>query len=121
MKIKTVTQTFNDGVLEIYNVDNIAAPGNKPVQGLTKKVGPLRYEERVVGMSRFWTAKQYNAKVQQVLRVPRVSNVDIDDIAMLADGSQYKILQVQYPTDIKPNVMDLSLEKVGVRYDIGRC
>lgn len=120
MKLKTLTQTFNDGVVDIYNVDNIALAGNKPKQGLTKKVGPLRYEERVVGMTRFWTAKQSNAKVQQILRTPRVANVNIDDIAVPNDGTQYRILQVQYPPNVEPPVMDLSLEKLEVIYDIRR-
>ena len=115
---KTITPPLNDGILNIYNVDNIAEPGNKPKQGLKVKVSNLRYEERTVGMTRYWTALQANARVQQVLRVPRINTVHTDDVAVPTDGTQYKIIQVQYPPGIDPKMMDLSLEKVEVVYDI---
>lgn len=116
--MEKITQTFNDGVLSIYKVDNISPPGGKPKQGLTFKVGPLHYEERTVGMSRYWNAMEVNAKVQQMLRVPRVNVVNSNDIAIPNDGTQYKILQVQYPKGVEPPCMDLSLEKVVAKFDI---
>lgn len=115
---KTITPSLNDGILNIYNVDNIALPGNKPKQGLKVKVSNLRYEERTVGMTRYWTALQANARVQQVLRVPRINTVHTDDVVVPTDCTQYKIIQVQYPPGIDPKVMDLSLEKMEVPYDI---
>jgi hypothetical protein len=44
MKPQTLTQAFNDGVVNIYSVGNIAELGNMPQEGLTIKVGPLHYE-----------------------------------------------------------------------------
>lgn len=41
MKLQTLTQTFNDGIVNIYSIGNIAEPGNMPKDGLTLKVGPL--------------------------------------------------------------------------------
>ncbi len=118
MKPKSITPQLNDGIMSIYNVDNVADPGNKPKQGLKVKEPNLRYEERTVGMSRYWTALQANARVQQVLRAHRIDTVHTDDVVIPKDGTQYKILQVQYPPDIDPKMMDLSLEKVEVPYDI---
>lgn len=117
---KTITPPLNDGILNIYNVDNIAVSGNMPKKGLKGKVSNLRYEERTVGMSRYWTALQANVRVQQVLRTPRIDTVHTDDVVIPRDGTQYKILQVQYPPGIDPKVMDLSLEKVEVAYDIAK-
>ncbi|HBV85762.1 MAG TPA: hypothetical protein DEF42_03685 [Desulfosporosinus sp.] len=118
--IKSKTQTFNDGILNIYSVGNIAQAGNKPKEGLTLKLGNLHYEERTVGMGRFWTAKQAKVKIDRLLRVPRFQNVSSQDIAIPNDGRQYEIKQVQYPPDVYPPAMDLSLERVEADYDIAR-
>lgn len=111
-------QTFNDGILNIYTVGNTAKNGNMPKEELTYKIGPLRYEERTVGMSRYWTAKQANVKVSQLLRVPRRDTVNTDDIAVLSNSMQFRIIQIQYPKGTDIPVMDLSLEKAGVNYPI---
>lgn len=112
------TQTYNDGVVSIYKVDNIAETGNKPKDKLTIKVSLLHYEERIVGMSRFWTAKQANAKVDMLLRTPQLRNVSTQDVAIPIDGRQYKIVQIQYPKDVEPPSMDLSLERIEAKYEI---
>ena len=41
MKLPTLTQQFNDGIVNIYSVANIAAIGNMPKDGLTIKVSDL--------------------------------------------------------------------------------
>ena len=116
--MKRQTQTFNDGAVNIYSVGNIADPGKMPKQGLSIKVPGLRYDERTVGLSRFWVAKQANAQVDLLIRTPQLRNVSTLDIAVPKDGEQYKIVQIQYPEDVEPPVMDLSLQRLGVAYDI---
>jgi hypothetical protein len=110
-------QTFNDGIVNIYSVSNISEPGNKPKDGLNIKVSKLRFEERTVGMSRFWTAKQEHAQISQLIRTPRINSVTIHDVAVI-NGQQYDILQVQYPKDVETPCMDLSLERLEVAYEI---
>lgn len=117
MKLPILTQSFNDGIVNIYSVKNIAAPGNMPKDGLIPKIENLRYEECTVGMSRYWTALQDNAKIDQLLRVPRINSVTSHDVAIL-DGRQYDIVQVQYPPDVEPPCMDLSLERLEVAYEV---
>ena len=116
-------QTFNDGVANIYSVGNIAPPGGMPKEGLTLKVSSLRYKERTVGMSRYWAAMQANVKIDMVIRVPYVpikaKAISTQDIAIPIDGEQYRIVQIQKPEDIYPPVMDLSLERLVQKYDIG--
>jgi len=116
MKPKTLTQTFNDGIVNIYCVENIAEPGNMPKEGLTLKVGPLHYEERTVGMSRYWTALQNQAQITQMIRTQRINSVNVHDVAVL-NGKQYDIVQIQYIQDIEPSCMDLSLERLEVEYE----
>lgn len=116
--MKQKTQTLNDGIVKIYSVGNIATPGNMPKEGITLKVAPLRYEERVVGMGRFWTAQQMHAQIDKIIRTPRIDDISSQDVAILIDGKQYEIKQVQYVPDIKPPSMDLSLERIDAKYDI---
>ncbi|ABO51112.1 hypothetical protein Dred_2602 [Desulforamulus reducens MI-1] len=117
--MKQQTQTFNDGIVNIYSVGNIAQLGNMPKEGLTLKVGPLRYKERTVGMGRFWTAMQAQTRIDQVIRVPQIRSVSTQDIAVLMDGKQYEIKQIQYQEDVEPPVMDLSLERLEADYEFG--
>lgn len=115
--MKPTTQPFKDGVVKIYKVTNISLPGNMPKDGLVIK-NNLRYDERTVGMSRFWTAMQAQVKVEQLLRVPRLNTISTQDIAIPIDGEQYKIIQIQYPQDAEPPCMDLSLERIDSDYEI---
>lgn len=117
MKPKTLTQTFNDGIVNIYCVENIAEPGNMPKDGLVLKIENLRYTERTVGMGRYWTAAQAQVRIEQLLRVPRISSVSTQDIAIV-NGQQYKIVQIQYPPGIEPSCMDLSLERLEASYEV---
>lgn len=119
MKLPTLTQQFNDGIVNIYSIGNIAAFGNMPKDGLKQpaKVENLRYEERTVGMSRYWTAKQEHAQIEQLIRTQRINSVTAHDVAIL-NGQQYDIVQVQYPKETEPPCMDLSLERLEVAYEI---
>ena len=110
-------QTFSDGVVKIYEVTNTASDGEMPTEGIALKQ-TLRYHERTVGLNRFFTALQANVRVNYVLRCPRLRDVSTQDIAMHNDGKQYRIFQIQYPEDIDPPVMDMTLEELAQVYDI---
>lgn len=105
------TQTFNDGIVRIYEKQNIAQSGNMPVMRLSLKC-TLRYKERTVGYHRYYTALQGQAQIDYLLRCRRRRDVSTQDIAVPNDGQQYRIVQVQHPEDVTPPVMDLTLEKV---------
>jgi hypothetical protein len=111
------SQQFNSGVVKIYEVTNTAQDGGMPQEKLTLKK-TLRYHERTVGLQRFWTAQQANVKISYVLRCPRLRSISTQDIAVPNDGKQYKIVQIQYPEDVDPPVMDLTLEEMKAVYDI---
>lgn len=114
--LQSKAQAFNDGVVKIYEVANISQPGEMPTEGLTLKK-TLRYKERTVGLTRFWTAKQANVNVKYVLRCQRQRDTSAQDVAVPNDGKQYRIVQIQYPEDIDPPVMDLTLEELTQAYD----
>jgi len=111
------TQSYNDGVVVVYAVENIAQPGSMPADKITQKES-LRYDERTVGLNRFYAAMQNNVNIKYVLRCPRIRSVSTLDVAVPNDGKQYKIVQIQYPQDVEPPSMDLTLEELTPVYDI---
>lgn len=119
MVIRKKTQSFNDGVISIYTVSNMAAAGDKPVEGITFKQS-LRYAERTVGLIRFYTAMQAGVDIRHVLRCPMLRDISTQDVAIPNDGKQYRIIQIQYPEDADPPVMDLTLQEMTTLYDINQ-
>lgn len=110
-------QTFNDGVCAVYEVKNTALPGRKPVETLEVKAAGLRYEERTVGVTRFYVAKRSEERIDRVLRVPRAGAVSVMDICVPVDGEQYRVRQVQHVMDVAPPSDDLALERLGAGHD----
>lgn len=110
-------QSFNDGIVKIYSVSNSANPGDVPVDEVTLIYTP-RYKERTVGINRYYAAQQSNIRVDMLLRCPLLRDVNTECVAVPIDGKQYDIKQIQYPEDVEPPVMDLSLEKRVTDYDI---
>lgn len=107
---KEISQTFNDGIVEIFNVSDEAAPGYKPVEKLTLK-NSLRYEERRLGIQRYYASKQAQAEVERVIRVPRVKGISSQDKARTEDGAFYRIELVQTAETYPPS-LDLTLKKI---------
>lgn len=112
--IQSKRQTFHDGVAEICAVKNIAAPGDRPQDGLVT-VLRLRFKRRTVGVKRYGEALQNGVKIAELLRCPLHEAVSTQNVVVL-NGVQYRIEQVQYPEGIVPRVMDLSLSKVQAAY-----
>ncbi len=116
MKLSTITQTYNDGIADIYSVKNSAANGDFPIEVLELKIKTLCYQELTVGMGRFWEASQENTKIERLLRIPRINIIKRGDVIIPIDGEQYKIVQIQFPKGIVPASMDISLERVESTY-----
>jgi len=109
-------QPFNDGLATFYKLTNVAEKGNLPEMKLIKKY-TLAYEERNVGYSRYFTAQQNKIVIDMIIRCLLL---DIETEFIVAVGNeQYRIKQKQKPMDIRPRVMDLTLEKIGEEYQIG--
>ena len=113
---KEETQTFNSGTAQFYSVENIAPPGALPKDGIRYK-GTLRYDERTVGIKRYYTAMQSNTRVDALIRCPRREEITPQDVTVLR-GLQSRVVQIQYPKEAVPPVMDISLERLGKLYDV---
>ena len=113
-------QTFNDGVLSIMQVklnDNpdITKEQTEVLKTLHQK---LYYDERTVGMSRFYQGKQADVKIDRLIRCQRLKNVATTHFAVTEDGQQYYIRQIQYPKDVEPLSMDLTLEVLKTKIQV---
>lgn len=112
-----ITQPFNSGVVKIYAVANIAAPGYAPRMALKEKV-TLRYEEMRLGINRYYQAMQNNIQIERVIRCPRWGDVTNQDVAITEDGKQYRIDLLQSVDDVYPACIDVSLTKIEQVFEV---
>ena len=106
-----ISQTYNSGIVNIFNVTNNGAPGKKPVEKLIPLVS-LRYEEQKLGIQRYYQAKQNQTEISRVIRVPKPGTAITNrDIAYTEDGEKYRIDLVQNVAEVYPVSLDLTLVK----------
>ena len=110
-----ISQTYNDGIVTICSVENIAKPGYQPVIGLQNKV-VLRYQEQRLGINRLYLSRQNQVELEKVLRIPYWEGISSQDVAVLADGRQYRIDTIQNVSGVYPPSLDISLSKIEQNY-----
>ena len=111
-------QSYPDGMVCIYNTKNQAAPGKKPVMVTDQLRAKLPYAQKTVGAMRYYQGLEAGFRIDNKLRVPLRKTVTVDDVAITHDGVTYIIRQVQYPEDVSPPSMDLSLERTATTDDL---
>lgn len=105
-----ITQSFNDGIVKIYSVQDDAKPGYKPVQKLSEKI-ILRFEEQRLGITRLYQSRQAQNEIEKVIRVPKAGDISAKDVAVL-EGKQYTIDTIQKVPDVYPPCQDLALVRI---------
>lgn len=118
MKLKPLNQSFNDGIVNIYKVDNIAEPGDMKKVGIVLKC-KRNYERRQAGLTRIYLAKQDMTEIERVIRTPWIDEISIHDVAVTEDGVQYDISIIQDALDIQPWGKDLTLSRLETAYEVG--
>lgn len=113
---KSISQTFNDGVVDIYSVTDTAKPGYKPKE-TPVKAASLRFEERRLGIERFYQGQQNQVEISRVIRTPRREEINTQQIAVIK-GVQYKINMVQHVPDAYPPCMDITLAAIQQKYKL---
>ena len=110
--------TFDDGILTIYAVENIAKPGKKPVYGLVEK-SKHYFGYQTVGVTRYYEAKKADSIIEAVVSIPGWNNILATDICIMENDVQYRLSMVQ-PTMDENNlrITILSLERNGEQYAI---
>lgn len=114
--LKAKEQTYNDGVVLICAVKNIAEKGELPVEKLETKGKPLRFSRRIMGFNRYCKMLYVDVKISGVIRCQEVPGISPQDVAVI-NGQQYRIELIQYPEGIAPPSMDLTLSKIGETYE----
>ncbi|HCD43855.1 MAG TPA: hypothetical protein DEQ64_09005 [Lachnoclostridium sp.] len=110
--------TFDDGILTIYSVENMAKSGKKPVYGLVEK-SKHYFGYQTLGVTRYYEAKKADSIIESVVRIPDWNNILATDICILENDVQYRLSMVQ-PTMDENNlrITILSLERNGEQYAI---
>lgn len=104
-----VSQCYNDGVVTIYDVRDEAVFGFLPSPVYQVKT-TLAYQERKLGIKRYYDARQNQVRVERVIRVPRpLAPITSQDVAVTEDGQRYRIDLVQSVPDVYPPSLDLTL------------
>ena len=105
-----ITQSFNDGVVVIYDVRDVAIPGYKPVEKLFEKIS-LRFEEQRLGINRLYQSRQAQNEIEKVIRVPKAGNISAKNVALIEE-QQYIIDTIQKVMDVYPPCLDLALVRI---------
>lgn len=109
--------TFDDGIVTICSTENTGAPGNKPVIKLRKKLMSYFGYSRL-GITRIYQALQAQQQIEAVIVLPDWQDVRIHDVAVLEDGTQFRIQTVQTGIDnLGLKTTTLSLERIGEKYE----
>lgn len=114
---RRITQSYRDGVVRIYTVTDAAQPGYQPKPALTLTEA-LFYQERRVGLQRYYSSKQAQVQVERVIRTQLRPGVSPQCVAITEDGVQYGIDLVQQVADVYPTSMDLTLTRIEQKYEV---
>lgn len=106
---KFEAQTFCDGIVSIAKEEKTANGGLRPTT-TDVPCWSLRYQERKVGITRYFEALRADIAIAMVIRVPRLP-ITTQHIAVIGK-QRYKIIQVQAVTDASRPCLDLSLEAI---------
>lgn len=112
-----ITESYNDGIVNIYTVQDGAAPGYRPVPVLVL-VKRMRYQERYLGINRLYSGRQNQVDIQRIVRVQKVPGVSNQNVAITEDGQQYRIDSVQDVIGAYPPSLDLTLATVDQKYEV---
>ena len=114
---RRITQSYRDGVVRIYTVTDGAAPGYQPRPVLTL-LETLFYQERRVGLQRYYAGRQAQVEVERVIRIQLRPAVNPQCVAVTEDGVQYGIELVQQVQDVYPPSIDLTLVRIEQKYEV---
>lgn len=106
------------GVVYVCNLIDTAADGDMPKRVLQRK-GKFWYEDRVVGYGRYYAALGANEMVDMLVRIAYSKAVRIGMYAVLGNGDQFRISNVQVLKDEDDlRCIDLTLTRLEQNYEL---
>lgn len=109
------------GIAEILRRTSDDPDGNLP-SDRKEVIYRSYYGERTIGITRYYTAKQNNVRVDKLIRILRHEpGIEIltDDLCRISDHMVYRIVQAQYLRDEESGAdcIDISLERIGEKLE----
>ena len=101
-------ENFNDGLVDFWHLDENRMP--------VKFLGGIRFQNRVVGYKRNYTAEQAGHNIEMLIRIPRQDSVARNSFAVI-QGQQYQIAQAQTIMDTIPQCTDVTLKQPDLLLD----
>lgn len=105
---KVKFESFLDGLCDLWQLDESRNPA-------LLQAG-IRFQNRVVGFKRNFTAEQAGRTVQKLIRIPQNPQVKKGTFVVIGQ-EQYTVLQAQNIPDTVPRCTDLTLEQPDVLLD----
>lgn len=99
---KVKFESFLDGIISIYQLDE----NRKPV----KVAENIRFQRRVVGAKRNYTAEQAGHLIEMLIRIPRKDPAIRGSFVVIGE-QQFQVLHAQTIHDTIPQCTDLTLEQ----------
>lgn len=99
-KAKDTFEVFNDGICLFCEIDDDGNAG-------TVKAN-IRYQERTIGVTRFYEAMTAKVQVDRLIRIPAQSWITTEYLAVIG-MEVFEIKQVQKVSDTLPKTNDVSL------------
>ena len=111
--------TFDDGIVKIYLIGNIAANGKEPKEGLVSYES-FYFGFDTLGINRYYTALQANQQIEAVINIPGWNQINAaTHVAVMEDDSQFRIQMVQpMLDDFGLRITKLSLERLVNQYAV---
>ena len=106
-----------EGILKLYTLENIAEPGEMPVEKL-KPIGQAYYRKRTVGYGRFYAALGANQQIDMIVRIYNTfpPEYGVRWFVSFDDGEQFRVDAVQEIVD--EGCLDLTLVRLEDFYDV---
>lgn len=110
---------FDDGVVYICTLTNVAENGRMPKEVLTK-IAKFWFAERTIGYNRQYLARGVNQQIDMLIRIHQYRQARVNYYAVLGNGEQYRITNVQHLIDDNDGLRytDLTLERLDTNYDL---
>ena len=77
-----VSQSFNDGIVQICRTTDGGAAGYRPVPVLEERF-TLRFAEQRLGINRLYQGRQNQVEIARVIRVQKAGEVLTQDVAVI--------------------------------------
>jgi len=99
-------QTFNDGILSVYETDENGKLLDNP------KFENIRFQKRVIGAIRLYEALRSNEEITDLIRIPYLTSISILDVIVI-DNAIYELKQLNLINDFSPPCLQITLNCKG--------